>query len=302
MFSWKQGKVRIVRNHEQTQPNPVGVFGDVSHAYDPAAPGGTTTGDLSDRRRGQQLGEPQRHDFQLCRWRQPVGDLADLRGDPEWGGPATQLPDRAHTTRTTSSYTEKHGYLFEVPVSRDLVPEVAEPILSAGRFADEAAAVDPTTGDVYMTEDDFAYASGFYRYRPLNSPNEDKRIADGGVLEILGVIPPGASEPVTMDLHTGQAPGTTYQVGWIPIEDPDPEFEDGLSNDEAARVVFQEGESNGAARFSRLEGMDYFEGKIFFVSTEGGGPFDSDPPPNGSAGFGRRVWPGLDVRHLSRGH
>ena len=39
--------------------------------------------------------------------------------------------------------------------------------------------------------------------------------------------------------------------------------------------------------------MDYFNGKIFFVSTEGGGPFDSDPPPNGSAGFGGgygQVW------------
>jgi secreted PhoX family phosphatase len=153
--------------------------------------------------------------------------------------------------------------------------------------------VDPASGDVYMTEDDFAYASGFFRYRPPNRPKKDKRIADGGVLEVLGVIPAGASEPVKMDLHRDQVPGTTYQVAWIRIEDPDPVFAPGLSNDEAARIVFQEGESKGAARFSRLEGMEYFNRKIFFVSTEGGGPFDSDPPPNGSAGFGDgygQVW------------
>ena len=41
------GRVRIVRNHVRTQPNPVGEFGNVSHAYDPAAPGGTTTLEIS---------------------------------------------------------------------------------------------------------------------------------------------------------------------------------------------------------------------------------------------------------------
>ena len=296
VFSWKQGKVRIVRNREadpaesgsrvrERQPRLtiLRLLGVPPH-----------WADLPDRRRGQQLGEPQRHDFQLCGWRQPVGDLADLRGDAEWDGSATQLPGPARPTGRSHLHPETRR-LVRSPGFRGEPGEleVAEPIRSAGRFAHEAAAVDPTTGDVYMTEDDSAYASGFYRYRPPNRPKQDKRIADGGVLEILGVIPPGASEPVTMDLHADQAPGATHQVGWIRIENPDPAFAPGLSNDEAARVVFQEGESNGAARFSRLEGMDYFNGKIFFVSTEGGGPFDSDPPPNGSAGFGGgygQVW------------
>ena len=171
--------------------------------------------------------------------------------------------------------------------------ETASPIRSSGRFAHEAAAVDRATGVVYMTEDDFAYGSGFYRYIPPNRPFEDKRLEDGGVLEVLGVIPDGGSVPVTADLHTNQVPGTEYRVGWIRIEDPDPTFAPGLSNDQAARIVFQEGESKGAARFSRLEGMAYFNRKIFFVSTEGGGPFVSDPPPNPSAGFGDgygQVW------------
>jgi secreted PhoX family phosphatase len=39
--------------------------------------------------------------------------------------------------------------------------------------------------------------------------------------------------------------------------------------------------------------MDQIGRKVFFVSTEGGGPFVADPPPNGSAGFGDgygQVW------------
>ena len=145
----------------------------------------------------------------------------------------------------------------------------------------------------YMAEDEFAYASGLYRDSPPNNPIKDKRVADGGRLQILGVVPAGASGPVAMDLHADQNPGSTYRVAWIDIEDPDPDFAPGLSNDEAARIVFQEGESKGAARFARNEGMAYWGGKVFFVSTEGGGPFVSDPPPNSSAGVGDgygQVW------------
>ena len=294
VFPWKDGKVRIVRNHEQTQPNPVGAFGDSSKAYDSAAPGGTTTLEISPTAE------------RVRSWVSLNGTTFNCAGGASpWGTWVTceETPNGVDQQRSfligptdpdDLTYTQKHGYLFEVPVSRGPGRlKVGQPIKSAGRFAHEAAAVDPDTGHVYMTEDDFAYGSGFYRYRPPNRPKRDKRLADGGVLEVLGVIPPGAKEPVTMDLHADQVPGTTYRVAWIRIEDPDPDFAPGLSNDEAARIVFQEGESKGAARFSRLEGMDYFDGRIFFVSTEGGGPFDSDPPPNASAGFGGgygQVW------------
>jgi len=293
-FSWRNGKIRLIRNHEQTQPVPVGAFGDTTNAYDAQAPGGTTTLEIS----------PQADEVKS--WVSLNGTTFNCAGGASpWGSWITceETPNGVDQQRSfligpgapdDLTYLQKHGYLYEVPVSRGPGElETAEPIRSAGRFAHEAAAVDPATGTVYMSEDDFAYASGFFRYVPPNNPQKDKRIADGGRLQVLGVIPDGGTSPVTIDLSVNQVPGTSYQVGWIPIEDPDPTFAPGLSNDQAARVVFQEGESKGAAQFSRLEGMEYFNRKIFFVSTEGGGPFVSDPPPNSSAGFGGgygQVW------------
>lgn len=292
-FTWN-GKVRLIRNHETTQPALRTAVGDLSKAYDPAAPGGTTTLEIT----------PQADE--VMSWVSLNGTTFNCAGGASpWGTWVTceETPNGVDQQRSfligpgapdDLTYTQKHGYLFEVPVSRGPGElEVAQPIKSAGRFAHEAAAVDPATRIVYMTEDDFAYGSGFYRYIPPNNPMKDKRLADGGALEVLGVVPSGSNTPVTVDLHTDQTPGTVYNVAWIRIEDPDPNFAPGLSNDEAARIVFEEAESKGAARFSRLEGMDYFNRKIFFVSTEGGGPFVADPPPNGSAGFGDgygQVW------------
>ncbi|MGH3111304.1 MAG: alkaline phosphatase PhoX, partial [Gaiellaceae bacterium] len=151
--------------------------------------------------------------------------------------------------------------------------------------------VDPATGIVYQTEDDFAYWSGFYRYIPPNNPRQDKRIEDGGRLQVLGVIPPGASGPVTVNLSNDQDVGVTYRTGWIDIEDPDPTIPNGTLNDPATALLYREqAEPQGAAQFSRLEGIDYFNRRMFIASTEGGGPF---PGGNGSAGFGEgfgQVW------------
>ncbi|HXF37219.1 MAG TPA: alkaline phosphatase PhoX [Actinomycetota bacterium] len=294
-FGWRGGRVRLIRNHEQFQPtSPPAAFGDASGAYDPRAPGGTTTLELTPRAE------------EVRSWVSLNGSTFNCAGGPTpWRSWLTceETPNGVDQQRSfligpdqpdDLTYTRKHGYLFEVPVSRGPGElEVGQPIRSAGRFPHEAAAVDPSTGIVYMTEDDFAYPSGFFRYIPPTNPFAAKRVEDGGRLQVLGVVPEGAAGPVTTDLHTGQTPGTTYRVAWIDIEDPDPTFAPGLSNDEAARLVFQEGEAKGGARFSRLEGMNHWGGKIFFVSTEGGGPFDSDPPPNASAGFGDgygQVW------------
>jgi uncharacterized protein len=283
-FSWPGNRIRIVRNHEVTF-DP-GHFGPAATAYDTRSGGGTTT-------------------LEVTADRQLAGSWVSLNGTNfNCAGGATPWntwisceetvngPDaNVNFLGQTMVLNEQHGYLFEVPVSfgpGDLVK--GDPIRSAGRFPHEAAIVDPRTGIVYQTEDDFAYASGFYRYIPPNRPGQDGFIADGGRLQILGVRPSGGGAPVSVDLSRDQVVGARYKAVWIDIENPDPTFPPGTLNDPASRVVYQEGESKGAAKFSRLEGIDFYDRRIIMVSTEGGGPF---PGGNGSAGFGDgfgQVW------------
>jgi secreted PhoX family phosphatase len=279
------GRTRIVRNHENLFQLPA--FGPVDKAYDPRSGGGTTTLEVTKDRRV------------AADWVSLNGTNANCAGGPTpWGTwitceETTNGPDANRTfLGTTIDLAQKHGYLFEVPASRGLGELVkGEPIRSAGRFAHEAVAIDQASGIVYQTEDDFAYASGLWRYIPPNRPFQDKHVADGGRLQILGVVPAGATGPVSIDLSRNQTVGATYRVAWIDIEDPDPVFPQGIENDPAARLVYLEGESKGAAKFSRLEGIDYFNRRIFVVSTQGGGPPFAGRPATGGFGDGwGQVW------------
>ncbi len=283
-FSWRGNRIRLIRNHEVIF-DP-GHFGPAETAYDTRSGGGTTTLEITpDRRLAGSWASLNGTNFNCAGGATPWESWISCEETPN--GPDANI----NFLGQTMQLNEKHGYLFEVPVSRgpgELLR--GEPIRRAGRFAHEAVAVDPTTGIIYQTEDDFAYWSGFYRYIPPNNPFRDKRIEDGGQLQVLGVVPPGESEPMVTNLSNDQEVGVTYRTAWIDIEDPDPDFPQGIANDPASRVVFQEGESKGAAQFSRLEGITYFNGRFFLVSTEGGGPF---PGGNGSSGFGDgfgQVW------------
>ncbi len=280
-----RGRTRVVRNHENLFQLPA--FGPVGKAYDPRSGGGTTTFELTKDRRI------------AADWVSLNGTNANCAGGATpWGTwitceETTNGPDANRTfVGTTIDLAQKHGYLFEVPASDGPGEfDKGEPIRMAGRFPHEAVAVDPASGIVYQTEDDFAYASGFWRYIPPNNPFKDKRVEDGGRLQILGV----AGRP-GLDLSRNQTVGTTYRVTWIDIEDPDPVFPQGIENDPAARLVYLEGESKGAAKFSRLEGIDYFNRRIFFVSTQGGGPPFAGRPATGGFGDGwGQVWM-YDVR------
>jgi secreted PhoX family phosphatase len=272
-----RGRTRLVRNHEVLFQNPA--FGPADKAYDTRSGGGTTT-------------------LEIARDRTLAGSWVSLNGtNANCAGGATPWeswitceettngPDANRTfIGTTIDLEAKHGYLFEVPASRGAGELVeGEPIRSAGRFAHEAISVDPASGIVYQTEDDFAYASGFWRYLPPNNPFKDKRVADGGRLQILKV----KGQP-NYDTTQNQQVGVPLPVEWVDIEDPDPTFPQGIENDPAARLVYLEGEAKGAAGFSRLEGIDYFNRRIFFVSTQGGGPPFS---PKGGYGQGwGQVW------------
>jgi len=283
-FGWRGNRIRLIRNHEVIFEVPH--IGPAETAYDRRSGGGTTTLEVTrDRRLAGSWISLNGTNFNCAGgatpWRSWISCEETVNG-----------PDANRTfLGTTINLEQQHGYLFEVHASQgpgELV--MGDPITAAGRFPHEAVAVDPATGTVYMTEDDFAYPSGFFRYMPPNNPFQDKRIADGGRLQVLGVVPEGAGGPVNVNLSDDGEVGVTYRVAWIDIENPNPTYPTGIANDPASRVVFQEGESKGAAQFSRLEGIDYWGGRMYLASTQGGGPF---PETAGRSGFGGgwgQVW------------
>ncbi|MFC6897745.1 alkaline phosphatase PhoX [Nonomuraea dietziae] len=262
-FRGPRGTTILVRNHEVN--GPVGAFGDLSTAYDPAAGGGTAT--LQVTRDGRVLRSgPSLNGTQM-----------NCSGGPmPWGSWVTceetvNGPDVGNdfSGGDNTKLREKHGYIFEVPID---AAASARPIRSAGRFAHESAAFDPLSGAIYLTEDNFAFASGFYRYLPPSNPLKSGRIDDGGRLQMLAVR--GAPNK---DLSAGQPAGASYDVTWVDIDDPDPAFSGTPSNDVAIQAVGKQGRDQGAALFSRLEGAVHHHGVIYFVSTQGGATATGHP-------------------------
>jgi len=60
--------------------------------------------------------------------------------------------------------TKDHGYVFEVDPFDRAANRDPKPIKALGRYAHEAAAVDPRTGDIYLTEDAAGPNGLYYRW------------------------------------------------------------------------------------------------------------------------------------------
>jgi uncharacterized protein len=283
-FRGRNGNSVLVRNHEVAGAGTA--FGDVAAAYDPAALGGTTTVEVTP------FGEVVRSYASLN------GTMSNCSGGQmPWGswitceetvnGPDVG-PDFSGAPNT--ALIRPHGFIFEVPVDGR---SGGQPITAAGRFAHESVAFDPHEGMLYLTEDDFGFASGFYRYKPRNSPMQTGRLDNEGRLQMLRV----KGQP-NANLAAAQPVRATYQVEWVDIEDPAPTFPytPGLpaatSNDTALTYVARQGWAQGAAYFSRLEGSVYDNGVVYFTATQGGGPAETSTGPIAD-GFGNgygQVW------------
>ena len=283
-FHGPRGRVLLVRNHELNNPGPA--FGDAAQAYDPMAQGGTTTVEVT------RFGEVVRAFTSLngtqmnCSGgRMPWGSWVSC--EETVNGPDVG-PD--FTGVSNVPLTQRHGFIFEVPAGGQ---SSRDPITRAGRFAHEAVAFDPVHGVLYLTEDNFGFPSGLYRYIPRRHPFLRRRIDDDGRLQMLAV----AGQPLA-DLAAAQPAGASYPVRWVDIDDPDPTFPftpgqpAPTTNDTALNHVGSQGRAQGAARFSRLEGAVYDRGAVYFTSTQGGGapePGDSDPVGGWGNGSGQ-VW------------
>ena len=162
----------------------------------------------------------------------------------------------------------------------------------AGRFPHESVAFDPRGGSLYLSEDNFTYPSGFYRYTPRTSPMTSGRLDNRGRLQMLKV-----KGVKNAHLEASQRKGVRYPVEWVDIDDPDPTYAytpgkvAPTSNGTAATHVGNQGRAQGAAHFSRLEGTVYDRGVVYFTSTQGGGAAMTGPDAKG--GYGRgfgQVW------------
>lgn len=274
-FSLSNGNILLIRNHEDSdpgsrfRPRPAGStstsagilnpilnthYGPRAFAYDEFAGGGTTSIEV----------EPLTRRTVRQYW-SLVGTLRNCAGGPTpWG--SWLSGEETLELSSTANFAQHHGYFFEVPVAAQPGNPAAPVALKRlGRFAHEAAAVDPATGFIYETEDQ-GNVSGFYRYVPATKPTRPGALAtDNGALQMLKVNAAAGYETAI-----GQKVGVALSVSWIPIADPDPSPPSIQFEGETTSAVFKQGLDAGGARFRRLEGCWYADGKIYFGSTNGG--------------------------------
>ena len=160
--------------------------------------------------------------------------------------------------------TKPHGYVFEV--SPDPAQTVAEPIRDMGRFSHEAVAIDPRTGEVYLTEDN-RNAAGFYRFVPNNISRTYGALGQGGALYAAKVV--GVEQANFLALE-GPLPssvatvGQSFEIEWVRIANPDqpltPHIEGVINNPTPGATfnaygAYKEARDKGALRQCRGEGI-----------------------------------------------
>ncbi len=258
-FAAGVGKVALVRNHElglsswsrsaamdvaalQSRLATLPHFGRAPDGR--VLPGGTTTliVDLATGRRESQF-------LSL------TGTSTNCAGGvTPWGSWLTC----EETVAGAPDSTQSHGWVFEVPAAhRGLV--APEPLTAMGRFQHEAAAVDPYTGIVYLTED--RADSLFYRFLPVRPGH----LARGGQLQALAFA--DSSLPADSRNWSGEVfvPRSIRPVRWIDLDEVLSPLDD----------LRQRGHAKGAVRFARGEGIHIAADskglrEVYFTCTAGG--------------------------------
>jgi len=254
----------LVRNHELGATSPVSAFGadlsrvqrisrervyDLSPAGKPFA-GGTTTAlvNLKSMR-------VERTHLSLA------GTAVNCAGGPTpWGSwlscEETRLVKGPDASRS-------HGFIFEVPA---MLTQPVEPIAltAMGRFEHEAAAVDPATGIVYLTED--TADSLLYRFLP----SARGELAKGGRLQALALVEQAGADTRNWSKEQGGDPSLRmvsnrrYGVRWVDMADVEaPEGDLRLRGRKAGAAVFARGEGIAFA-------LEAAGPAIYFTCTSGG--------------------------------
>ena len=229
-FALARNRIALVRNHELTTSTTPLRVPDAT--YDPLVHGGTTT--LIVDCHGNLI--------------EQYGSLAGT--DRNCAGGRT--PWRSWLSCEEPLLLRdgvRHGYVFEVPATG---LSDAQPLVHLGRFNHEAVAVDPVTSIVYQTED---RSDGlFYRF----VPSEYGELRAPGKLQALRLLdwPTGVHTVTGFRDYLDQP----LAVDWVDIAEFDPPTD----------TLRAQGQSSGAARFSRGEGCGHGHGTIYFVCSDGG--------------------------------
>ncbi len=259
LVHYANGKARLIRNQE-IWDDP-GAFAHLDRAYDLGAGAGTVTIDV---------------DLDAGKLIQARASLSGTNancsgGATPWGSWLSgeeQVVTKGEVLLSAlglpmTKFQKPHGFMFEVPgwgaaEKMAQAPDASfRPIIEMGQMRHEAAAVDPDSGIVYLTEDNNP-AAGFYRF----VPRKPGALSEGGKLEMLGVR--GAQE---LRKGLNARAGRKFKTYWVVIDDPTKAHSD---EQRLSNGCFSQGQALGGAIFSRLEGIYCRASEIFFTSTNGG--------------------------------